>query len=409
MPTESLLSLHDRLREDRWRARHAFSKDMQQADRLMLRPFAYDHEVAEVLRQWCLKRQPCQFGKAAASRGQIYVCTLRERDLADGDDAVRTKIAAARRHWKQRAVTDTRTPPHSFLLAFATDRLALAAPDENLRRFADRLLELAGWDPGRRAKRGENPVSSDYLYLQRPADDRYFGFQFNIDFFAAAGDGRWWHDHRFPGGIAFTANSTGHMKAFLEWYKEPGSDHGDWALKQAMITIAQAHATKSGQRESTTESDPIAEGRLTWLRDLGPKGLPLVSDLSCPLKNPPRQLQGKDWTRYEGLIHTDHAVREEFFADREGPITGAAPYLQDLTYLFDRGQEDYVNFTAGRPFSAEEVFADLGAADTWAHRSGEGADEPSRAPEQEEEIARLMAECLAWEPGEDLLETDVHW
>src|SRR5205807_10594450 len=49
--TESLISLHDKLREDRWRAKHAFSKDIQQAAKLMLRPIAYDHEVAEVLRQ----------------------------------------------------------------------------------------------------------------------------------------------------------------------------------------------------------------------------------------------------------------------------------------------------------------------------------------------------------------------
>ena len=135
-----------------------------------------------------------------------------ERDLADGDDAIKEKIATARQHWKQRALSDTQTPPHSFTLVFATDGLMLAAPDENLRRFADRLLELAGWGPDRQAKRGENPISSDFLYLQNPVDDAYYGFQFNIDFFAAAGDKRWWHDHRLPGGIGFTANSTGHMK-----------------------------------------------------------------------------------------------------------------------------------------------------------------------------------------------------
>src|SRR4051794_5526554 len=113
MSAESLLSLHDKLREDRWRARHAFSKDLLQASKLMLKPFTYDHEVADVLRQWCMKRQPCQFGRAAASRSQISFCVLRERDLADGDDALREKITAARRHWKQRAVSDTLAPPHS--------------------------------------------------------------------------------------------------------------------------------------------------------------------------------------------------------------------------------------------------------------------------------------------------------
>ncbi len=281
MSAESLLSLHDKLREDRWRARHAFSKDMQQATKPMLKPFVYDHEVAEVLRLWCMKRQPCQFGRAAANRGQIHFCVLRERDLADGDDAIKEKIATARQHWKQRALSDTQTPPHSFTLVFATDGLMLAAPDENLRRFADRLLELAGWGPDRQAKRGENPISSDFLYLQNPVDDAYYGFQFNIDFFAAAGDKRWWHDHRLPGGIGFTANSTGHMKTFLDWYTEKGCDHGEWALKQAMITVAQAHPTKGGAAKSLVDSDPRAEGRLTWLRNLDAKGRPLLSHLEA--------------------------------------------------------------------------------------------------------------------------------
>jgi hypothetical protein len=407
MSAESLLSLHDKLREDRWRARHAFSKDMQQASKLLLRPFAYDHEVAEALRQWCMKRQPCQFGRVAASRGQIHFCVLRERDLADGDAAIEEKIGTARRHWKQRAVADAQAPPHSFLLIFATDRLLLAAPDENLRRFADRLLELAGWAPQRRAKRGENPVSSDFLYLQDPADDAYHGFQFNIDFFAAAGDRRWWHDHRLPGGIGLTANSTGHLKAFLDWYKERGADHGDWALKQAMITIAQAHPTRAGAGKDPARTDPRGEGRLTWLRGLDERGRPLLAHVPCPLKSPPRQLQGKDWTRYEGLIHTDHAVRAEFFADRDEPITGPAPYLEDLTYLYDRGQEDFVNFTAGRPFTADEVFADIGGAETWTRRTVEGAPEPERTPEEAAEIDLLLGECRAWPASEDYVGPDL--
>ena len=189
MNHESLLELHDKLREDAWRPRHPFSKDVQQASKLMLKPFAYDHEVAEVLRQWCLKRQPCQFGRTAANRKQIYFCVLRERDLADGDLAIRTTITAAKQHWKQRAVSD-QVPPHSFLLSFVSDRLLHAAPDENLRRFADRLLELAGWSTPRRAKRQENPISSDFLYLRNSEERNYYGFQFNIDFFAASSRAR---------------------------------------------------------------------------------------------------------------------------------------------------------------------------------------------------------------------------
>jgi len=379
---------------------------MQQAAKLMLKPFAYDHERAEVLRHWCMKRQPCQFGKVAASRGQIYIRVLHERDLADGDGSIEQKISAAKHHWKQRAVFDTQTPPHSFLLVFATDKLMLAAPDENLHRFADRLLELAGWGPKCRAKRGENPVSSDFLYLQNPADDSYFGFQFNIDFFASAGDKRWWHDHRLPGGIGFTANSTGHMKAFLDWHKQKGGDHSDWALTQAMITIAQAHPTEVGDAKAPGDSSAREQGRLTWLRNLDAKGRPLLAHLPCPLRNPPKPLQGKDWTKYEGLIHTDHAVREEFFGDREEPTTASAPYIQDFTYLFDRSQEDFVNFTAGKKFTEDEVFADIGGKETWTRRTGEYVEGRGRSSEEDAEISQLLSECQSWEPSEDYLDQE---
>jgi hypothetical protein len=69
-------------REDPLRAWQAFSKVVQQASKLMFTLFAYDREVAEVLGQWRLKRQPCQFDRTAANRKQIYFFVLRERRLA---------------------------------------------------------------------------------------------------------------------------------------------------------------------------------------------------------------------------------------------------------------------------------------------------------------------------------------
>ena len=249
---------------------------------LMHKPFAEDHEVIDALNHWCESRQPCQFGKVAAKRNQIYFCYLKERDLADGDQAIREKIAAARKQWKQRAVKDTDRPPHSFVLVCGSRNLELAAPDDNLRRFASRLLELTGWKPDRRARRGKNAIISDYLYLRHPQTGAYHGFRFNIDFFAAAGDGTWWQDHRFPGGIAFTANAVGHMKCFMDWYDDPGRDHETWALTQAMMTIAKAHPT-SGVIEGAAPTEQTAreEGRVTWLLDLK-KGKPFVEHLYLP-------------------------------------------------------------------------------------------------------------------------------
>jgi hypothetical protein len=402
---ETLLSLFENLRADRWREAHAFSRDVAEANALLHYPFALDQDVAEGLKHWCMKRQPCQFGRIAATRGQIHFCIIREIDLTRGDKGVAAKIAEGKRLWKQRAAFETERPPHSFVLVFASPKAALAAPDGNLKRFAERLLDLAGWAPDRRARPRENPVSSDFLYLRNPVDDLFYGFQFNIDFFASAGDGRWWHDHRVPGGIAFTANSTGHMKAFRDWYEQPGSDHGEWALKQAMITIAQAHPVKGGDAESkaTQPTDPRDEGRVTWLRDLDSKGRPLLPQVACPLGKVPASLEGKDWTRYEGLLHTDHAVREEFFADRDEPITAPRPYLMDFTYLYDRSQQDYVNFTAGVRVSEESVYGETGRPETWATR----AEDPFgdvRTAAQAREAKRLLDACLGWTPSEDYLD-----
>lgn len=404
MSHESLVSLFDGLREDPWRAGHPFSDDMKEAADLAHYPFALDQDVAEGMGLWCLKRQTCQFGRIAAKKGQIHFCILRERDLAEGDQGIAGKIAESKRLWKQRALIDTHGPPHGLLLLFASPRVALAAPDDNLRRFADRLLELAGWTPKRAGKKLGNTISSDFLYLKNPNDGFVYGFQFNVDFFAAAGDGRWWHDHRIPGGIAFTANSTGHMRHFKDWYESPATDHGQWALKQAMITISHAHPTK-GEHPGAPRTDPRAEGRVTWLRPLDAQGKPLVPQSPCPLNPVPATLQGKDWTRYEGLLHTDHAVRAEFFDGRDEAVTGAAPYLMDFTYLYDRDQADFINFMAGVRVPEDAVYQETGRPETWMSRDS-GQTKTQRTDAQIAEVNARLKKCYAW-PALSILTDDL--
>lgn len=398
MSADSLLDLYDGLRVDRRRETFPLSQDIREANDYLHNPYALDHELAEGMRQWCMKRQPCQFGRLAASKKQIHFCFIREIDLAKGEKGVAEKIASAKRLWKQRAILDT-APPHGFMLVFASHKVALAAPDDNLRRFSDKILEIAGWGPERRGRSRGNTISSDFLYLRNPADGFFYGFQFNVDYFAVAGDGRWWHDHRIPGGVAFTANSTGHMRYFKDWYSDRGSDHGEWAVKQAMITIAQAHPTKSG-----TPGLPGSDGRVTWLRDLDTEGKPLLAEIRCPMTNVPGQLQGKDWTRYEGVLHTDHAVRAEFFADREDPITADQPYLMDFTYLYDKPQADFVKFMAGVRTSEEEVYAEIGKPDIWGRR--DPGEFGHRTKEQVKQVADLLRVCEAWKAVERYADPD---
>src|SRR5262245_30300781 len=165
MADESLLSLYGRLREDQSRKTKPFSEDMVKPSAVAHHGFATREMIVEAISEWCSTRQPCQFGRVAASRRQLHIFPLRELDLVGGDEAVAALIAQAKRLWKQRAASDLRRPPHGFLLMFVSPRVYLAAPDDNLRRFADRLLSLAGWSPERRQTSGVNTISSDYLYL----------------------------------------------------------------------------------------------------------------------------------------------------------------------------------------------------------------------------------------------------
>jgi len=390
----------DALREDPWRRDHPFSSDVEAAGKVMHHPFVTAEEIVRALRPWCQRYQPCNFGKQGAKFGFIHFCVLTERDLHRDDKDIRAKIDAEKKLWKRRALVNTRNPPHAFMLIATSPRLALAAPDDNLKRLSEHIRDLAGFRPTDIDPNSGNAIASDYLYLKSPHDDFYYGYRFNLDFFATAGDGRWWHDHRVPGGIAFTANSTGHMRNWQEWWgPEKGLDKGDRFLTFAMTTIEQAHATRAAAptlRAGAASADPVEDGRVTWLIDLADHaGNKPLKDISCPFKSgvPPR-LEGKDWTTYAGLLHTDHSVRAEFFDDK--PPWNDRPFYMDFSYLYDHQSADFVKFMAGVRLAAQDVYRELGHEDEWAIRDGDPAARDPRPYETTEEIRRLLATCEKW-------------
>lgn len=385
----SVMELFGRLNGDPWRLTRPFSNELLQANALVHNTAATNDEIVECLNTWCLNLQSCQFGKVAAKAGRVHFCILREEAVSSWtDDEIGEKIRDERRLWKQRAAFDAQRAAHSMVIVVCSPRVALAAPDQHLQAFSDRVLSLAGWAPDRCGARIKNTVTSDYLYLRNPRDGGLYGFLFNVDYFACAGDRRWWRDHRFPGGIAFTANSTGHMMRFREWY-EGKSESEAWALIQAMSTIRNAEPTRD-----STEADPASEGRATWLLPLTEEGLPIVDRLGCPLAKVPAMLTGKDWTRYEGLLHTDHAVRAEFFQDRETAPTSSKTYLMDFTYLYDKTHPDFEHFAKGIPFTEEQVLTEIGRPEDWAHRSADTP--PNRTLEQAAEVAQQLKVCRSW-------------
>ena len=387
---DTVAELFSRLSGDRWRVSHPFYEDITQANALLHNTAATEDEMADCAALWCVRRQPCQFGKVAGSQGGIHFCFLTERAVSTwSDHEIAEKVEEEKQLWKQRSAFGGARRAHSFVLVVASPQVALAAPDRHLRAFSDRILQLSGWSLGESGARRKNTVTGDFLYLKHPTDGSFYGFRFNIDFFACAGDGRWWHDHRFPGGIAFTANSTGHMIASREWYR--GKDEGrTWALKQAMLTI------NNTARDAVTDGGVSAtERRATWLRELDSEGMPLVGDSRCPLGKVPVALEGKDWTRYEGVLHTDHAVREEFFVESAGPPNASKPYLMDFTYLYDEHQEDFIEFTGGKRFTVRQVMDEIGAPEDWTHRAGRAV--VSRTDEEAFRVGEQLRSCEGWD------------
>src|ERR1700752_1962045 len=93
--------LFGRLSGDPWRVSHAFSDDLLQANALLHNTAATEEEMAECATLWSLRRQPCQFGRAAASNGRIHFCFIPERALFEwSEEEIQEKIAEERQLWK---------------------------------------------------------------------------------------------------------------------------------------------------------------------------------------------------------------------------------------------------------------------------------------------------------------------
>jgi hypothetical protein len=341
---ESLCELYARLRRDPNRETlRGFSEDIVNTNIVLHDRFVRDPERREALECWLQgNHQPCLFGRLAAKRNGIDYCFLTVDDLAKSDDHVQRKIATARRLWKNRALRGE--PRHGFLLSICDEKVALAAPDEALRRFAIHLQNLAGWIG--RPDVNDNDIVDEWLYLKNPKTREIVKYTFSVDFFATAGDKRWWHDHRIPGGMAFTANSLGHMVRHQEWH-EDRNDRIEWALRTAMLTI-----------ESAAKNVP--HGPATRLRDETYGPLKPYAWTGATKPSDKEKLRGKDCGSYEGFLHTDHAIRGEFFDLRDVPAFKETPYSMDFTYIYDSSSNDYLPFMVGEPVTEAQVEQDIG-------------------------------------------------
>ena len=380
--------LLSQLSEDSWRRSNPFSNEVQIAHAVAFHPFASDAERQEAMNLWIQRHQPCLFGRIGAAVNRLHFAFLDDDKLRDSDQQIAAHIEDGRRAWWQRSISPRdglSTPAHGLVLAVISPRVSLAEPNQALFQFSRALVQLAGWSL---TKEPQGEVFWEDLFLENPHDGTFVRFSFSVDFFAAAGDGRWWHDHRFPGGIAFTANSVGHMRRYREWYEDKTDQRG-WITRTAMETIALAAETPYG--------------RATWLRPLL-DGKPFVREIRCPFEDSGR-LNGLDWTRYAGHLHTDHSVRPEFFrqAPEKPPSAKGTEWVQDFQYLYDQTRSDHSRFSAGIAVSEQEVHERVGRFEDFVQiaspkptRPRRGRDAAIADADRGLEVDRLMDQCRQW-------------
>jgi hypothetical protein len=189
---------------DNWRREHPFSPELSDAQRALFESRS-DTEASDILTAWLSNHQPCLFGRIAAKEGLLRFCFLREADIAD-DHKVRNKIQLARTAWKRDAWDGH---AHGFVIVLVSERIATAAPSLQLLEVAKSVCAhylLVTPVP--------DQIYLDELYFELPVrPNPVRRWPVGVNYFCANGEGRWWHDHRIPGGLALSMNSVGHMAA----------------------------------------------------------------------------------------------------------------------------------------------------------------------------------------------------
>ena len=325
--------LMDLLREDLWRSEVDFTPEVKKTLAAVLDPASQDDSIVNELNNWLARYQPCLFGRIAAKNRLISYCLLKEDDLFGSEEEIGRKIQAARLAWRRMAFEGRAS---GFIIVLLSKRLATASPNEAVKRIASRICSLYLQEeiqPDR--------ICTDRLYLEQPGSRRAtWEWLAGVNYFSAQGDKRWWQDHRFPAGIAFSVNSVGHMvksgklaNAVRDLEEVMGTASGEFklpkvdslekALELAMRTIALASEGPSGK---ATELIPLPADEPDLPR--------------CPVQLP-SFLADKNYCEYLGRYHTDFTVPSEYFLpDVKRPVKLRTHRL-DFMYLFDQSLDNF--------------------------------------------------------------------
>jgi hypothetical protein len=335
-------------RPDPWRDAVPFSSTVS-ASNAELFDAAAKHDVAslrQTISRWLGQNQPCLFGKAAARKDLLSFCFITEDDVRKGDPHVKDLIQDARLSWRKEAFGGRHS---GFLIVVISERLAHAVPDDSVMEFARKLTSL--YLDGRDIRTDE--IYHDHLFLEIPTNRQMFQWSVGANYFSAHGDGRWWHDHRIPGGIALSMNSVGHMikSAIMlsgihkfeatmgidsDSLDNVNVDSPERALMMAMQTILNA-----------SESAP--SGRATFLLDRDNE------HHGCPVSLPPK-LSKYQCREYAGYYHTDITLPSEYFSPAIERPQDQQLIRLNFSYLTDDSFEnpDHVTMGTGRRIRSDD-------------------------------------------------------
>jgi hypothetical protein len=313
----TLLESYNDLRTDPQRAMLGVSPDLEAAQTTLLASKNND-ERAVSLSAWLMKHQPCLFGRMAARSGLIAYCFITDDDIHQGDSHVSGIIQSAHQRW----ISDTfRGQRSAFILLVVSQRLATACPDAAAFCFAQRLASLLLLDE----------VEADRIYLDQAflavGAEHVLQWHAGVNFFSAAADRRWWHDHRIPGGMGFSVNSVGHMAMSAKLghavYSLGIEDHE--LADRKVNNLEDAHRFAMLTIDNATVLD---YGPATWLLN--------DNEAKCPphLHALGKKLEGKAPCEYAGLYHTDVTLPSIYFNPSVAPPTGTTPHVLDFTYLY---------------------------------------------------------------------------
>jgi hypothetical protein len=263
------------LEDDPFREQTPFTADLEVATSSLLNATT-DSDRTKVISDWLAKHQPCLFGKIAAKLGGLSFCFLSEANLRESDEEIRVKIQADRRRWRAKAYKGDSS---GFVIVALSKRICSAVPNDTMKSLARRLCYLY------LGKDETDDIFLEDVFLRVPGhEDGLIHWRGGVNYFCAQADGRWWRDHRIPGGMAFSINSVGHLvKSF-----QAGSTLREAWTKLGLADDAELSNFKMhslgdaliGAMQTINGAFPAISGKATYLLPADAKApIPIISNV----------------------------------------------------------------------------------------------------------------------------------